>query len=65
MTNDWVSISVKDSGCGIAKEDQTMIFEEFKQVNAGINREVGGTGLKYFNSEYLFIKFNKSLLFLF
>lgn len=35
--------SVKDSGCGIKKEDQAKIFEKFVQVAAG--EKVGGTGL--------------------
>ncbi len=35
--------SVKDSGCGIKKEDQAKIFEKFAQVAAG--EKVGGTGL--------------------
>lgn len=35
--------SVKDSGCGIKKEDQGKIFEKFVQVASG--EKVGGTGL--------------------
>jgi len=35
--------SVKDSGCGIKKEDQAKIFEKFVQVASG--EKVGGTGL--------------------
>ncbi|MBI5742987.1 MAG: PAS domain S-box protein [Elusimicrobia bacterium] len=35
--------SVKDTGCGIKKEDQGKIFEKFVQVAAG--EKVGGTGL--------------------
>lgn len=35
--------SVKDSGCGIKKEDQGKIFEKFVQIAAG--EKVGGTGL--------------------
>ena len=46
-TRSWVAIHVVDTGIGIAKNDQTRIFEEFEQVNAGprgdsMNR---GTGL--------------------
>jgi signal transduction histidine kinase len=39
-----VDIKVEDTGRGIEKEDFTAIFEEFKQIDGGINREVGGTG---------------------
>jgi PAS domain S-box-containing protein len=35
--------SVKDSGCGIKKDDQDKIFEKFVQVASG--EKVGGTGL--------------------
>jgi PAS domain S-box-containing protein len=35
--------SVKDTGCGIKKEDQVKVFEKFVQVASG--EKVGGTGL--------------------
>ena len=43
----WIAIQVCDTGIGIAKNDQTRVFEEFEQINAGprgdsMNR---GTGL--------------------
>jgi PAS domain S-box-containing protein len=38
-----VFFSVKDTGCGISKEDQGRIFEKFVQVAAG--EKIGGTGL--------------------
>ena len=39
----FIFFSVKDTGCGIKKEDQGKIFEKFVQVAAG--EKVGGTGL--------------------
>lgn len=36
---------IKDTGCGIKKEDQEKIFENFKQVNSSLNRSAEGTGL--------------------
>lgn len=39
----FVFFSVKDTGCGITKEDQGRIFEKFVQVAAG--EKIGGTGL--------------------
>jgi len=40
-----ICISVNDSGIGIPKEYLDLIFEEFRQVSEGINREYQGTGL--------------------
>lgn len=42
---DWVVIAVKDTGIGISKLQQHMIFEAFQQANGSINRKYGGTGL--------------------
>ena len=39
-----VGVSVRDSGVGIAPEDQEAIFEEFRQVGAA-DKKVEGTGL--------------------
>ncbi|MEK7871321.1 MAG: HAMP domain-containing sensor histidine kinase, partial [Nitrospirota bacterium] len=40
-----LQISVADTGVGIAAEDRTKIFEEFRQVNSTYAREYAGTGL--------------------
>jgi PAS domain S-box-containing protein len=39
-----VEVSVRDTGIGIAAEDQAAVFEEFRQVGAGAARQEG-TGL--------------------
>lgn len=38
-------ISVKDSGIGIAKEDQERVFERFYRVDKSHSKATGGTGL--------------------
>jgi signal transduction histidine kinase/CheY-like chemotaxis protein len=40
-----VTISVTDTGIGIAPEDQARIFEEFAQVEHAVQKKVKGTGL--------------------
>ncbi len=42
---EWVQVSVEDSGVGIDKEDLTLVFEPFEQLQSPINNKIKGTGL--------------------
>ena len=41
----FVEITIEDSGIGIEKGNQKLVFEEFAQANEGIEKKYGGTGL--------------------
>jgi signal transduction histidine kinase len=45
LAGDMVEIAVTDTGVGIALKDQTIVFEEFKQVGTDYTRKAEGTGL--------------------
>ena len=42
---DRISISVSDTGIGIAPDELEGIFEAFRQVEQGATRRAGGTGI--------------------
>lgn len=41
----YFMIRIEDSGIGIEKENQELIFDEFTQANENIEKKYGGTGL--------------------
>ncbi|HUX53276.1 MAG TPA: PAS domain S-box protein [Williamwhitmania sp.] len=41
----WLELSVTDTGIGISKENQELIFDRFTQENMDFSREQEGTGL--------------------
>jgi signal transduction histidine kinase/CheY-like chemotaxis protein len=43
--SDEVSISVRDTGIGIAAEHQDLIFKDFTQIDSNLQRQSRGTGL--------------------
>ncbi|MFC0778203.1 hybrid sensor histidine kinase/response regulator [Flavobacterium sp. HJSW_4] len=41
----FLTISIQDTGIGIEKANQKLVFEEFAQANESIEKQYGGTGL--------------------
>jgi signal transduction histidine kinase len=42
---EFLEIAVADTGVGIKKEDQELIFEDFRQLDGSSSRHYGGTGV--------------------
>lgn len=40
-----IQVSVEDTGIGIAREQQALLFNEFQQAEEAVERRAGGTGL--------------------
>ena len=45
LVGEMVEIAVNDTGIGIAPEDHTAVFEQFKQVGTDNTHKAEGTGL--------------------
>ena len=42
---DHILVSIRDTGIGIKEENIAVVFEQFRQIDGGLNRTAGGTGL--------------------
>lgn len=43
--DDGILVAVQDTGCGIKKADLARLFAKFTQLDGGVHRRTGGTGL--------------------
>ena len=44
-TEAWIHFSICDTGIGIPKDKQSLLFDKFTQVDSSVTRKFGGTGL--------------------
>lgn len=45
LPEDWIKITVQDTGIGMTEEEKSQIFEAFRQVDQTLTRKYAGTGL--------------------
>ncbi len=43
--NNTIQVSVKDTGLGVKEEDMPLLFQKFSQLEHGLERKAGGSGL--------------------
>ena len=43
--SEHVLVSIRDTGIGIKEDNIGVVFEQFRQIDGGLNRTAGGTGL--------------------
>ncbi|MHB8580147.1 MAG: PAS domain S-box protein, partial [Ignavibacteriaceae bacterium] len=60
--DNYIEIKVMDTGIGIAKKDQEIIFEEFRQASEGFKRNFEGTGLGLSITKKLVEKFGGNII---
>lgn len=57
----WLTIVVSDTGIGITRENQKLLFSQFTQVDTDHNRSIEGTGLGLVISQRLARKMNGNI----